>query len=80
VNAEGWYRDPYKMHEDRWFSQDPPPARDRPNGPLVASVPLGPATGPEDLRRADDDERRTGSEDPDYAETATEATVFMKRR
>jgi hypothetical protein len=64
--AEGWYRDPYLAHEDRWFSagqptqlvrdsgveaNDPPPP-----GPPMAGLVEVPHTEPsygEDLRRAD---------------------------
>jgi len=92
VHAEGWYQDPYKLHQDRWFSdgtptalvrdgeveaQDPPPAGERPDGPYVPSMAHGPASGPDDLRRADDAETGAGPDEPDYAETATEATVFL---
>jgi hypothetical protein len=24
VQAEGWYRDPYEIHDDRWFSDGRP--------------------------------------------------------
>jgi len=72
--AEGWYRDPFGAHEDRWMSQgvptdlvrdsgreshDPPPAR-----PLLEAdlVPAEQAAGGEadgsDLRRADDVDSR----------------------
>jgi hypothetical protein len=67
VRAEGWYRDPYKIHTDRWFSdgsptnlvrdgdresKDPPP--DTPiSEPLVEADPVG-ASDSDDLRRADD--------------------------
>jgi hypothetical protein len=26
VEAEGWYRDPYELHTDRWFSAGRPTA------------------------------------------------------
>lgn len=63
--AEGWYRDPYAVHTDRWFSnghptnlvrddgvecQDDPPPGPVP-GPLV-EIPEGSASG-SDLKRAD---------------------------
>jgi len=67
VRAEGWLRDPYHLHEDRWFSDgrptnlvrddgatssDEPPPTDPP-GPLEP-VPE-PATGTaDDLLRAED--------------------------
>jgi hypothetical protein len=67
VQAEGWYRDPYLVHEDRWYSAgqptklvrdggieayDPPPA-----GPPKAALTELPNSQPadgDDLRRADD--------------------------
>jgi hypothetical protein len=92
MNEEGWYQDPYKRHEDRWFSdgsptalvrdgeveaQDPPPAGDQPGRPYVPSMPQGPAGGPDDLKRADDAETGAGPHDPDYGEAATDASVFF---
>jgi hypothetical protein len=68
--AEGWYRDPYGIHEDRWMSQgrptemvrdggresyDPAPDRRLPEGDLVpAAQAAAEATDGSDLRRADD--------------------------
>ncbi len=67
MRAEGWYRDPYKIHTDRWFSDgaptelvrdgldegnDPPPATPF-TGPLVEAEMVA-ATDGDDLRRADD--------------------------
>jgi hypothetical protein len=73
VKAEGWYRDPFSVHTDRWFSDgrptslvrddgveshDPPPSAEFP-GELIESVPAG-AEPSDDLRRADDQgERQT---------------------
>lgn len=52
MRAQGWYRDPYRIHDDRWFSDgrptdlvgdegiesldEPPPGA--PPGPLVPAV------------------------------------------
>jgi hypothetical protein len=67
VQAEGWYRDPYLVHEDRWFSAgqptklvrdgalesyDPPPAGP-PKVELVEARHFQPSDA-SDLRRADD--------------------------
>jgi hypothetical protein len=67
VNAEGWYRDPYQIHTDRWFSagrptslvrdggvesHDPPPSP-LPPGELVESASAD-MERDDDLRRADD--------------------------
>jgi hypothetical protein len=61
--------DPYRVHEDRWYSYgeptklvrdagvesyDPPPASVEPAGPLVRPVVHGARSGADDLRRADD--------------------------
>ena len=72
MTAQGWYRDPYRVHEDRYFSDgqptklvrdgraesyDPPPP-----GPLEAELVEVPPSNPadaSDLRRAD--ERSAGS-------------------
>jgi len=67
VNAQGWYLDPYRMHEDRYFSDgqptklvrdgkaetyDPPPPG-RPDVELIQASRSQPNDG-SDLRRADD--------------------------
>jgi hypothetical protein len=66
--AEGWYRDPYRIHQDRWFSQgqptklvrdgrrecyDPAPGQ-LPEGDLVPAESSGEPQDGADLRRADD--------------------------
>lgn|SRR5215469_6132360 len=72
--AEGWYRDPFGIHEDRWISQglptkvvrdggresyDPPPAGTLPEADLVpADQAAGREADGSDLRRADDVDRR----------------------
>jgi hypothetical protein len=67
VQAEGWYRDPYLVHEDRWFSAgqptklvrdgriedyDPPP--DGPPKVALVEVRHSQPSDGSDLRRADD--------------------------
>lgn len=68
--AQGWYRDPYGLHEDRYFSQglptklvrdgeresyDLPPDRPLPEADLVpAGQPGGAAADGPDLLRADE--------------------------
>ena len=65
--AEGWYRDPYGIHQDRWFSAGNPTALVRDQGVEGHDDPPGyPPPGPpaeigeidrfpaDDLRRADD--------------------------
>ena len=68
--AQGWYRDPYGVHQDRYFSAgaptklvrdggreayDLPPDRPLPSGDLVPADQVDDDTGDgSDLRRADD--------------------------
>lgn len=69
--AEGWYKDPYRKHDDRWFSdgkptslvrdgriesRDPPPDTPLPMR-LVRSETSNQASDGNDLLRADDAER-----------------------
>jgi hypothetical protein len=67
--AEGWYRDPYGIHQDRWFSAGNPTALVRDQGVEGHDAPPGyPPPGPpaeipevdefpaDDLRRADEAE------------------------
>jgi hypothetical protein len=78
--AIGWYRDPYGVHEDRYFSQgfptklvrdggvesyDPPPGRLLPD--QLIPVPDDPADGPADGNGTD--LRRAGDADdqPPYS-------------
>jgi hypothetical protein len=70
VASEGWYRDPYGRHEDRWFSagrptslvrddnhesRDEPPPYDPPTAPEPIPEPVGDNT---DLLRADKETRK----------------------
>jgi hypothetical protein len=80
--AQGWYRDPYGLHEDRYFSQglptklvrddehedyDPPPDQPLPEADLVpAEQPGGEAADGSDLLRAGQADHRY---DPDKATT-----------
>lgn len=67
MTAEGWYRDPFGLHEDRWMSEGHPTSLVRDNGvESYDDVPsdevteeLEPDDGPdpvdgEDLLRADE--------------------------
>ena len=69
--AEGWYRDPYGIHQDRWFSAGTPTSLVRDQGAEGHDEPPGyPPAGPpvespgidrfpgDDLRRADGAEAR----------------------
>jgi hypothetical protein len=80
MKPQGWYRDPFGVHQDRYFSDgnptklvrdgaaeayDEPPPGPLP-GPLVEIPPSEPE-GSSGLRRADDCERKPGMpaiEDP----------------
>jgi hypothetical protein len=69
VEAEGWYQDPFGLHEARWFSVGTPTSlvrdgevesQDEPPAAEYAGVPeelrVSEAHDGEDLRRADDQE------------------------
>ena len=77
MKAEGWYEDPWKIHERRWFSdgkatdlvgdggrdgKDDPPGTSW-DGPLVEwpTIDRGDAG---DLRRADEAEETPAAQDP----------------
>lgn len=77
MEAEGWYRDPYSAHDDRWFSMgrptdlvrdgsveshDQPPLGPWPT-PLI-EVPVKQSVAARGLRRADDDNEEN---DPSYS-------------
>ena len=89
--AEGWYRDPFKEHEDRWISDgkptklvrdggveasDDPPADQLP-GELVP-IPEAGSRSPDDLRRADDAESEPPLDDREMVDRATDmiATIW----
>jgi hypothetical protein len=88
MKAEGWYEDPYRVHDDRWYSdgtptelvrdggveaKDPPPPQDAPAGPLVPCAVDEASAGPDDLRRADDAEAGEAPAEPDDLRRADEA-------
>jgi hypothetical protein len=71
--AEGWYRDPYGIHQDRWFSAGTPTSLVRDQGTEGRDDPPGyPPPGPpaeipetdqfpgDDFRRADEAEADIG--------------------
>ena len=89
VAAEGWYRDPYGIHQDRWFSagtptllvrdqgvegQDDPPDFPPPGPPVeIPEIDNFPA---DDLRRADEAEANGEPYDRQKAgEQALDATM-----
>ena len=84
MEAEGWYRDPYGVHEDRWFSAGRPSnlVRDAgrecydapPEGPIeepLIAVDSGETNDGDDLRRAED-AARSGS---DYTRAAIDGAI-----
>jgi len=87
--AEGWYRDPYGIHQDRWFSAGTPTALVRDQGVESHDGPPGyPPPGPpaeipeidkfpaDDLRRADEEEAVARPYDPEKAfEQASDAAA-----
>lgn len=76
TGAEGWYEDPYGVHQHRWFSAGKPSglvrdggieAKDRPptepfEGPLVRATSESAANSGSDLKRTGD--RQGDSYDP----------------
>jgi len=81
VHHEGWFKDPYQVHEERWYSYgeptklvrdagaesyDPPPVSVEPSGPLVRLLVESESNGADDLRRADD-AQQSDSYDPKKA-------------
>ena len=83
MEAEGWYQDPYRVHEERWYSngtatslvrdagvesRDAPPPDPPADNTLVRKAADPAASRPGDLRRADDAE--TGDRDPNYGDAA----------
>lgn len=72
MHEEGWYQDPYKFHQDRWFSGGTPtalvrdgdteshdvPPSEPPPQPLVRTEPPTFGGDGEDLQRADSAEPR----------------------
>ena len=85
--AQGWYRDPYGVHEDRYLSAgaptklvrdggsesyDEPPVRPLPDGALVSATSAADESGNgSDLRRADE----ASSQDP-YSPEAAKRAAF----
>ena len=92
MDAQGWYRDPYLVHEDRYFSAgeptklvrdggiesyDPPPA-----GPPKAALVEVPVARPSDgseLQRADDPSAGAVY-DPYLAALRGDLTIFPLRQ
>ena len=86
--AEGWYRDPYGIHQDRWFSDGTPTALVRDQGAEGHDDPPGyPPPGPpaeipetdrfpaDDFRRADQAEANIGHDRPAAFDEAFDAEM-----
>jgi hypothetical protein len=86
----GWFRDPYQLHEDRYFSEgnptklvrdaghesfDPPPNRPLPGPPVPVPGRASQSTGGADLRRADDAERESPYDRRAGCDQATHAAL-----
>jgi hypothetical protein len=71
MNAEGWYQDPFGLHEARWISDGSPTALVRDQGTESHDAPPdGTFDGPlvpvgEHAASDGDDLRRAGQADPD---------------
>ena len=87
--AEGWYRDPYGVHEDRWFSDGQPTELVRDGGvetsddPTAEPMPREPERIPEpeltsadDPRRADDAEAGSSLDEAKMRERASETVTI----
>lgn len=84
--AEGWYRDPYRIHDDRWMSAglptrlvrdgrtesyDEPPDLPLPNALVPANVAGDEPPSGSDLRRADE----AGDQPPYSAQKVRRAVI-----
>lgn len=90
-DAEGWYLDPYGIHEQRWMScgrptnlvrdrgtegKDEPPDKPLP-GPLIPA-PVASTRFGRDLARADDVDNSETSQDPRYfVQVAMDANAIL---
>ncbi|MGO9872726.1 MAG: hypothetical protein ACLPVY_02915 [Acidimicrobiia bacterium] len=83
MEAEGWYQDPYGLHDERWYSngtatslvrdarvesKDPPPPHPPASSTLSRKEAATSSRGSDDVRRADDAEQ--GASDPNYGDAA----------
>jgi hypothetical protein len=88
MRPEGWYRDPFALHTDRWFSdgrptdlvrddgqesRDPPPPVQY-SEPLVESETTEPSDG-SDLQRADDEAAGSAYDAEEVAEAAMDSVA-----
>lgn len=79
MNAEGWYLDPYGVHEERWISDGRPTALVRDGGAESHHAP--PATPmPEPLVRPSRDPAAGGSDLLRVGGAQSVTTVIVKTR
>jgi len=86
----GWYRDPYRLHQDRYFSEgqptklvrdggqesfDPPPEVPWSGPPVPVPSTAAHSTAGNDMRRADDVEREAPYDRRAACEKATSAIL-----
>lgn len=88
--AEGWYLDPYGLHEQRWMSagratslvrddgkeaQDQPP--DTPPAKALVPAPVVESINGRDLLRADDADKQPTPDLGSFADVALDANAMM---
>jgi hypothetical protein len=86
----GWFRDPFQVHEDRYFSEgsptklvrdaghesfDPPPNLPLPGPPVPVPMHADQSSGGGDMRRADDAEREAPYDRRAARDKATSAVI-----
>jgi hypothetical protein len=78
--AQGWYKDPYGLHQDRWFSCGLPTklVRDRGVEAYVEPPDAMPPYG--DLVRADPGPQRLTPSDVHRADEACDAAPYSKEK
>ena len=85
MKEEGWYTDPYRFHEARWFSDGTPTALVRDAGVTSKDPPPDtpyldqPESAPEKAPLDADDLRRADENEPDPNQVEEEIwTIFTK--
>ena len=79
MTAEGWYRDPFGLHEDRWMSDGNPTALVRDNGvesyDESPSAELSPVLEPDDGPEPHDGEDLLRADEPNQAPSYKRAAL-----
>jgi len=73
--AEGWYRDPFCIHEDRWMSQGQPTKLVR-DGRTESCDPPPDLPLPAALVRVDDDSGAAAGQESGYSDRRARRAVF----